>query len=416
MIEILEVGFRTPHGDHLPAGQLAFDMDTGVHEFRYHEAYLEQGISLCPGQLAFDRTQQGSQAALNVFRGALPDRWGMNLLARALPRSMQSLPYMFAAIHTHALGALTFEGALVDRVKQAVSELGRDVRLMSPVEIHTLADAVLQLQDGMQKGLPPALQKLLVNVTSPGGARPKCLVHDTHGQWLAKFPDRTDKFDYVGLEYAAMRCAGEAGLQVPELRLEPLNSQRYLLVKRFDVAGEAGRKHMVSMASMLGVNQQWYQKSYRDIADVLAEHSVAPEVDLPQMFRQMVFNTMIGNTDDHLHNFMMLNDGHGYRLSPVFDILPNVGENLEHVLFFEYDGYTPNRSAIDALSKRFKLSPVKAQQIVDEVASAVSCISGYFEEAEVPPAESEQFSHDIQQRVAQVLGKPYTAKASPKIR
>jgi serine/threonine-protein kinase HipA len=60
----------------------------------------------------------------------------------------------------------------------------------------------------------------------------------------------------------------------------------------------------------------------------------------------MVFNIMIGNTDDHLQNFIMLHDDSGWRLSPAFDLLPNIGFNQEHVLRIGMNTLPPNAAAL----------------------------------------------------------------------
>ena len=59
---------------------------------------------------------------------------------------------------------------------------------------------------------------------------------------------------------------------------------------------------------------------YRDLAEMIKHVSKQLGQDLHRLFSQMVFNVMIGNTDDHLKNFFMLHDDTGWRLSPAFDI------------------------------------------------------------------------------------------------
>jgi len=50
----------------------------------------------------------------------------------------------------------------------------------------------------------------------------------------------------------------------------------------------------------------WYNAGYRDLAEVIKHVSAQPGQDLQRLYRQMVFNVMIGNTDDHLKNFDLL--------------------------------------------------------------------------------------------------------------
>jgi len=58
------------------------------------------------------------------------------------------------------------------------------------------------------------------------------------------------------------------------------------------------------------------------------------------------------------------------RLSPAFDLVPNIGENTEHVLFFEYDPLYPGRAVLERLGKSWGISQAKA--IVEEVFVAVA--------------------------------------------
>jgi hypothetical protein len=90
-----------------------------------------------------------------------------------------------------------------------------------------------------------AFWQLLEGSSRAGGARPKALVHDEEGEWLAKFPSTTrdGELDVVGLEGACLILAAAAGLRVPVSRLQPVGRRRVLLVRRFDVTPQGGRVH-----------------------------------------------------------------------------------------------------------------------------------------------------------------------------
>lgn len=61
----------------------------------------------------------------------------------------------------------------------------------------------------------------------------------------------------------------------------------------------------------------------------------------------------IGNTDDHLKNFLLLRDAHGWRLSPAFDLVPDIGRNREHTLAIGYSRETPSRNDLVAIGQRW---------------------------------------------------------------
>ena len=71
----------------------------------------------------------------------------------------------------------------------------------------------------------------------------------------------------------------------------------------------------------------YYNADYRDIADIIRRVSTNPGQDLVSLFKQLLLNVMIVNTDDHLKNFSMIFDGDGWKLSPAFDLVPNIGLN-----------------------------------------------------------------------------------------
>lgn len=100
----------------------------------------------------------------------------------------------------------------------------------------------------------------------------------------------------------------------------------------------------------------------------------------------MVFNAVIGNTDDHLKNFWMLYDREtGWRLSPAFDLLPDVGLNGEHVLFFDLGGYYPGRQTLERLGRSWGVR--RSDRVVQEVFTALSGWKEEFSRAAVPEEE-----------------------------
>jgi serine/threonine-protein kinase HipA len=173
--------------------------------------------------------------------------------------------------------------------------------------------------------LPPEdeFRKLLEGSSRAGGARPKALVHNTQGEWLAKFPSwaRDGAHDVVGLEATCLELARHAGLEVPKSKLQTIGRRRVLLVHRFDVTPRNGRLHMVSLRTLCRERPGVYVQAYSDMARSIRKHSAAPKSDVAMLFRHMVFNAAVGNVDDHLKNFWMLAKPEGYRLAPAFDLL-----------------------------------------------------------------------------------------------
>jgi serine/threonine-protein kinase HipA len=395
----LDVWLTLPDGGVIQAGELAFtDADRQgryVSAFRYTQGYLTNprafaldpaGLPLAAGE--FQSQQLGSP--LMVFEDALPDAWGRRLLILrdGLPRGRQAEPFLLRAMAGRGLGALGFYPPGV--APQA------DDASASMLALDELAEAARHLEQGDE--VDDRFRVLLNAGSSPGGARPKALVRDDAGYWIAKFPSRLDEVDVVGLEAASLELAGLAGLEVPDFRLVPLaGGRRALLVRRFDVVGKGGRRHMLSLRALLQASG-YYVLGYADLIAALRRFGGQPEIDVPRLYRQMVFNALIGNTDDHLKNFWMVHDERGFVLSPAFDLLPDIGGLREHVLMFDLSPHPPGPAGLTALGKRWGVTGAAA--ICEEVQSAFSYFAGVAGKYAVPGGEIDRFVKDIARRIS----------------
>jgi serine/threonine-protein kinase HipA len=147
----------------------------------------------------------------------------------------------------------------------------------------------------------------------------------------------------------------------------------------------------------------YYNAGYRDLAEIIKHVSSQPGQDLHRLYRQMVFNVMIGNTDDHLKNFLMLHDDTGWRLSPAFDLIPNIGFNQEHVLQIGLNNRSPDIEAFMAEAKLFGIKRrQQAMDLVGEVYMTVLKWRTVFAEYNVPEKDSESIGKDISPRLGKI--------------
>lgn len=367
-------------------------------QFRYSPEYLDtlSAIALDPVNLPLSATVYDAarphSGVHGVFEDSLPDDWGRRLLVRRhnLPRQQQRVPQLLRAIGAGAMGALAYgeEG----RPPHSPSSL--DSRHLEKIENLARSFEVDPLFIDEETAL------LFQAASSPGGARPKALVHDQDHAYLAKFSSVKDTLDVVSLEAATMYLAGLAGLDVPNTRCRSFGNRKILLVERFDLDQVTlKRTHCLSMQSLLRADG-YYNLSYSDMAAVLRMVAVDPVRDLRQLFRQMVFNVLVGNTDDHLKNFSMLNDGKGWRLSPAYDLLPNIGGNREHVLRIGGNHQISDRSTLVAAAKQFGIKQKKvAEQEIDTVFGAVTTWRQAFARFDVPEHDARLIGKDIENRL-----------------
>jgi serine/threonine-protein kinase HipA len=402
MIVKLDVWMESPNGGILKAGELAVkEPDTRgalQGQFRYAQEYLREpgAFALDPLHLPLvaesfdaDRPRAGVHG---VFEDSLPDDWGRKLMARRykLGRAEQHVPHLLRLLGSQGMGALLY------------SENGEPPPLSAGVLRHHLRELVLQaekFETAPSTMDDDELAMLFQAGSSPGGARPKALVSDEKGAYLAKFASTRDHLDVVSLEAAAMELARRAGIYTAETNLLTFGSRKCLLVKRFDINPAGGRNHLISMQSLMKADG-YYNAGYRDLAEVIKHVSSAPQRDLHMLYKQMVFNVMIGNTDDHLKNFCMLHDDEGWRLSPAFDLVPNIGFNQEHVLRIGLDSWPPDRETLLSEAKYFGVKRLKsAVVLVQEVYTAVSEWPTIFSANDVPKKDSESIGKEIGRRL-----------------
>lgn len=399
----LDVWLTLPSGESVKAGALVAtdpdDVSGGLDgQFRYAPEYLEhpQGFSLDPLHLPLsteifnaDRPKAGVPG---VFEDSLPDDWGRKLMVRRhkLGRNEQRVPNLLPLLGNQGLGALRY----VEEGRQELKTTGVSRRHLQ--ELALLAE---QFEQEPATADDDELILLFQAGSSPGGARPKALVEDENVSYLAKFASTKDHLDVVSLEAATMELARQAGIETATTRLMPLGNRKCLLVKRFDINEVGGRNHLISMQSLLKADN-YYNAGYRDLADVIRHISEQPGQDLHRLYKQMVFNVMIGNTDDHLKNFLMLHDDTGWRLSPAFDLVPNIGFNSEHVLRIGLDNRVSNFKTLMDEGKHFGIKRrQQAIDVIEEVHEAVSGWSEIFIVCDVPAKDVESIGKDINQRL-----------------
>ncbi|MDD2583015.1 MAG: type II toxin-antitoxin system HipA family toxin [Desulfuromonadaceae bacterium] len=353
--------------------------------FRYGRTYLEDSSAFPLDPVTLPLTAESfttsDPSMFGIFEDSLPDDWGKRLLVRQhnIPRNSQNPPNLLLALGNSGLGTLSYS----DNTNPADSP--QDTSIIHLSELLTAAEH-FERGDLEETGL-----SLLFGAgSSPGGARPKAVVFDEgdRNYYIAKFPSVKDQEDVVKIEFATMETARLAGLNVPDTRLVQCASKSVLLVHRFDII-PAGRRHMISFQTLLKAHG-FYQLRYQDLLAVLRKYSNDPQEDSELFFRQMVFNAVVGNTDDHLKNFWIVFDHQqGWRLSPAFDLIPNIGRNDEHVLLFDTSAYFPGRVKLEKLGKQWGIH--NSANIVAQVFDAVACWRTRFNNAGVPDVDTCKF-------------------------
>lgn len=351
-----------------------FEYDRGwlAHVDRFA---LEPALTLGPGPFhtAAGRTMFGA------IGDSAPDRWGRVLMRRAersratkegeTPRTVQEMDYLLMVDDGVRQGALRFserEGApflAAPEGRAKIPPFLKLARLLSAAE-HVTSDTESD-ED---------LRLLLAPGSSLGGARPKASVRDRDGHLaIAKFPTESDTRNVILWEALALTLAQQAGIPVPVFRVEMVAGKHVLLLRRFDRRG-ALRVPFLSAMSMLDA-QDNEPRSYMEFVDVLRQYGAAPKADMHGLWRRIVFNILISNTDDHLRNHGFLYQGpEGWRLSPAYDMNPVPVEEKPRVLStaIDLDDATASLELAFAVAGYFELKLIRAKEIAREVGVVVS--------------------------------------------
>lgn len=255
------------------------------------------------------------------------------------------------------IGALDFQ-------QSATIYVPRDEQAASLAQMQEAAELV---QRGVK--LPKALDAALFHGSSIGGARPKANITDGQAKYIAKFSAQADVYSMVKAEFVAMRLASEAALNVAPVRLTRTAGKDVLLVERFDRqwVGEGWtRRAMVSGLTLLGLDEMLARyASYQDLAEIIRLHFQEPRATLHELYGRLMFNILVGNTDDHARNHAAFWDGHALTLTPAYDICPQGragNEATQAMLIMGDDRMSRIMSAVDAAA-RFQLSREQALEI-----------------------------------------------------
>jgi serine/threonine-protein kinase HipA len=282
-------------------------------------------------------------------------------------RTLYEIDYLLLVNDETRQGALRFADApsseFLDRVNAPIPPL---------VNLPKLLAATDKLLD--DKETAAELKMLLDPGSSLGGARPKASVREKDGHLaIAKFPKKDDDYSAVEWEFVALTLAAQAGLNVPDFRLEKIAGRSAIILRRFD-RDDGMRIPFLSAMSMIGAGDN-DDHSYIELADALRQYGASPTSDSAELWRRIIFSILISNTDDHLRNHGFLYAGQkGWRLSPVYDVNPVPVEVKERVLttaISETDGTASVDLAL-SVAENFGLSESEANAIVAEVGAGVA--------------------------------------------
>jgi serine/threonine-protein kinase HipA len=343
--------------------------------FLYDPSWLARAdaFAIDPVYLPLTRGSHATPEGIALFPAigdSAPERWGRTLLQRQHRRlgrttTLFELDYLSLVDDQARLGALRFrEPGTAPFVAHSVPAIPPLVRLGALLD----ASSVLENDTDDEE----ALKLLLAPGSSLGGARPKASVRlGTGALAIAKFPSVHDAWPVVSWERVASLLAEGAGCKAAHTELRRVAGRPVLLSHRFD-RDDAGRIPYLSGLAMLGA-RDGDRASYLHLSEAIRLTGTAVDANLEELWRRMVFNVLVSNTDDHLRNHGFVRRGPGWQLAPAFDLNPMPVDVRPRVHQLALDDTSADASLSVCLDVAafFGLASGRAREVARRVGEAV---------------------------------------------
>ncbi len=323
-----------------------------------------------------------SKENFGMFLDSMPDTWGRTLMKRRAAIQAREIgkPVPFLHDTDYLLGVhdICRMGALRFKTDPAGDFLDNDPVNPTPpwANIRELQYSAEAIESGNESGdIKKWLKILIAPGSSLGGARPKANIMDTDGHlWIAKFPSGNDQVNKGAWEYLSNALARDAGIEVAESRLEHITGKHdTFFTKRFD-RDKSDRIHFASAMTMTGKTEELIRDktpSYLDIVEFIQFYGVNVEVNLHQLWRRIIFNILISNTDDHLRNHGFILTEAGWTISPAYDLNPST-DKAGLALNIDMNNNTADVELAISVGAYFRLNEKSMNNILSEAKLAVS--------------------------------------------
>lgn len=360
-----------------------------IFSFEYNDSWLTssgQALFLDPHLSMYKGKQYlpEEQPNFGLFLDSSPDRWGRLLMRRREAwsakkesrdeRTLFESDYLLGVFDGNRMGGLRFKleetGDFLNNQKQMSAPPWTSVRELEYASLQLERDDVVNDPEYAKW-----LNILLDPGASLGGARPKASVTDEKGNlWIAKFPSAKDEKDAGAWEMVVHQLALNSRIQVPEAKIQQFSSKHHtFLTKRFDRIQQQ-RIHFASAITLLGLQDGIDYKdgiSYLNLAEFIIQRSASPKEDLEQLWRRILFNVLVSNTDDHLRNHGFILTNQGWRLSPAYDMNPNeMGNGL--TLNISENSNEQDISVVMSTAIYYQVKADKANKILEEMLKEIA--------------------------------------------
>lgn len=321
--------------------------------------------------------------AVGAVDDARPDQWGervIRLIERPLRLSLLEYLYFAGDDRFGALGVSLNPETYVAAPTAAMPTFEGLAAMHQAVQRIMSGEAVTEHQ-----------RRLLQPGVSMGGARPKSLMQIDGAPWVVKFSEGGE-LDSPLIEHASLQLARLCGINAADTLALPLPQGHAVAVRRFDRQG-AQRLHVLS--AHVALRAAGETMGYPELAQLIRRVGRPDQVRTQQqeLFRRMVFNILIDNTDDHEKNHALVRGADGfYVLSPAFDVLPAAQGMGYHQMRVGAQGHEASLANALSEARAFGLTDVQARETVADIARLVDQWIGVFKSLGVRGADIDLLS------------------------
>lgn len=314
-----------------------------------------------------------------IFLDSMPDTWGRTLMKRRAAqeaaekkeraKTLYEIDYLLGVLDESRMGALRFKtdpnGPFLDNNDLSPTPPWSSVR--------ELQEAAKNIENETDND---AIKKWLAILIAPGsslgGARPKAnIIDEDNNLWIAKFPAKNDTINKAAWEFLAFQLALKAGVEMSGCKIEKIAGNYHtFFTKRFD-RDKGQRIHFASAMTMTGNNEDTIRDnpaSYLELAEFIQNHGAQVDANLEQLWRRIVFNIAISNTDDHLRNHGFILTDKGWVLSPAYDINPSIDKD-GLALNIDMDNNALDYDLAKSVGEFFRLNNNRMVKIIEEIIS-----------------------------------------------
>ena len=365
---------------------------------RYAPEWLASGFALSEDLPLIDtefmppgRLMAETQRAVGAVDDARPDRWGEKVIRFVdKPKRLSLMEYLYYAGDERfgALGVSTSPETYLPRAGGPLPRLEDAQHLSEVVGKIEASEPLSEIE-----------ARIIAGGGSPlGGAKPKALININGEPWVIKFFNN-EPVDTPLVEHATMTLAGQAGITVAQTQIIPLVGFNAVAIRRFD--RERGlRIHSISAGTAIRAGTPTGfepQMGYPELARILRRVGVAQgnvnQRDARELFRRMVFNILMDNTDDHERNHCLRLTLDGYHeLSPAFDVVPSLLSMGYQAMVVGTQGAASTLDNALTQLPEFGIAQPRALALVSEVVRAVNGWQAHFKALGVCTADMDLLS------------------------